>query len=322
MSDSKPYSEMTLAEKLDYERAHHREETPYDRLRAARPVTEYKCLGGCGTVMTVTTAGTGLYRVLVGPRYCPACLERLGPEWEKARTKREAEANRQREIEATERRRNWLYASGVPAHYQGRGFLAFDRSAQPGAYDLCKQYADGLTVDSYRGYRSLVLTSPYVSAAEPGNGVGKTHLACAIAQEMMGKWPTESWRMCPVTVTTESDLYLRIRATYSAPHYHGEGPPPETEQGIINIMCRVPLLVLDDLGKQAPADPRWSQSKLFDIINGRCNNRLPMVITANLSESGLRAYLGGSDNQAIIDRLIQMCGGEINVMSGKSWRRR
>ncbi len=240
---------------------------------------------------------------------CPECSHKnivAFYEGEKTRT----------ENEQAEMRRNWLYASGIPAHYHARTFDAFDRAAQPKAYDACLEYAKEFPQDSPGKYRSLVLTSPKAW------GVGKTHLVCAIAHYVIDHRPTDSWRMCPVKVTTESELFARIQATFNRKPFEQEGPPAETESGIINLLCRVPLLVLDDVGKVERNDPRFVQRTLFAIINGRYNNDLPMVVTANLTDTQLREYLGGVDNQASLDRLLEMCDGKVIQMSGKTWRRK
>jgi len=249
-------------------------------------------------------------RVVLGvrivPKSCSECSARhIAAYYEGEKLRKEAE-----EVEI---RRNWLYSSGVPAHYQGKGFVQFDRVAQPKGYDACYDYANGLTRETFKGYRSLVLTSP-------GHwGVGKTHLVCAIAQQIIAAWPADGLR--PVIVITESDLFARIQATFNAPKWDDPASPRETETSIVNILCRVPLLVLDDLGKVERADPRFVQRTLFAIVNGRYNNNLPMVVTANLTVERLRDYLGGENNEASLDRLLEMCGGKVIQMTGKSWRR-
>src|SRR3990172_12981711 len=59
-----------------------------------------------------------------------------------------------------------------------------------------------------------------------------------------------------------------------------EGGDSSLEQRLEEIR-NVRLLVLDDLGTQN-ATP-WAEEKLYQIINHRYVNRLPMVITTNLS---------------------------------------
>ncbi len=258
-------------------------------------------------------------RIILGVRMvakgCPECSEKHITAFYQAEKAR-------KQAEETETRRNWLYASGVPAHYQGNGFEQFDRSAQPKAFDACREYAKGLTRESIKGYHSLVLISPFKSVAEPGNGLGKTHLVCAIAQHLIATWTIGGMR--PVTVTTEPDLFARIQATFNAPKWDNDPsvPPRETETGIINLLCRVPVLVLDDLGKVERSDPRFVQRTLFAIINGRYNNKLPIVVTANMTIEQMRDYLGGESNQASLDRILEMCRGKIIQMAGKSWRRK
>lgn len=250
-----------------------------------------------------------------GRSHCAACVERLTPVWRERERERQAEEAARQAAQEIETRRTWLYQSGVTLRYRGKTFeatgdMGFQKSAQPKAFKGCREYAAGLTPDTYRGYRSLVLSSPEAW------GVGKTHLACSIAQDVIARWPTN--RMRPVLVTTEAGVYLRIQASYK-PSQYGEG---ETEERIIKELTSVPLLVLDDIGKEPRRDMDFVRRTLYSVVNGRYNNRLPMVVTANLTEQEMREYLGGTGNQATLDRLVEMAGGHIEVMTGKSWRRK
>jgi DNA replication protein DnaC len=98
-----------------------------------------------------------------------------------------------------------------------------------------------------------------------GYGVGKTHLAAAIAnyQVALGH---------PVLFVIVPDLLDHLRAAFG----------PSSETGLderLEAIREVPLLVLDDLG--AHNSTPWAQEKLFQIINHRYNSRLPTVITTN-----------------------------------------
>lgn len=163
------------------------------------------------------------------------------------------------------------------------------------------------------GYPSLALTS------KKSWGVGKTHLACSIIHRILNRWDGEEI-VNPVLFITEPDLFRSIRATYN--FSYDEKRWRESEEDIINRLCRVSLLVLDDVGKEETTDTRFVQRVLYAIIDGRYKNMLPMVITANLDKDGLASHLGGSrGNEASFDRLVEMCHGKIIQMDGVSYRR-
>ena len=99
-----------------------------------------------------------------------------------------------------------------------------------------------------------------------GYGSGKTHLAAAIANQVVEMGG-------PTMFVTVPDLLDWLRFSF-------EGGDSSLEQRLDDIR-NVRLLVLDDLGTQN-ATP-WAGEKLFVILNHRYVNRMPTVITTNLS---------------------------------------
>jgi DNA replication protein DnaC len=98
------------------------------------------------------------------------------------------------------------------------------------------------------------------------SGCGKTHIAAAIVNRLLE-------RGRPALFVVVPDLLDHLRAAYQ----------PGAEIGYDELFERVrnaPVLVLDDLGTQAPTP--WAQEKLFQLINHRFNTRLPTVVTTNL----------------------------------------
>jgi DNA replication protein DnaC len=96
-------------------------------------------------------------------------------------------------------------------------------------------------------------------------GCGKTHLAAAIANFSVNMG-------VPTLFITVPDLLDTLRFAY-------DDPQATFEQRFDQIRT-APLLVMDDFGTQN-ATP-WAQEKLFQIINYRYINRLPLVVTTNL----------------------------------------
>lgn len=97
-------------------------------------------------------------------------------------------------------------------------------------------------------------------------GCGKTHLAAAIANEAVAL-------DLPALFITVPDLLDTLRYAYNDPDY--------TFEQRFEEIRRARLLILDDFGTQNATS--WAQEKLFQIINFRYINRLPLVVTTNLS---------------------------------------
>jgi DNA replication protein DnaC len=98
-----------------------------------------------------------------------------------------------------------------------------------------------------------------------GFGCGKTHLAAAIANFTVGMG-------VPTLFITVPDLLDALRFAY-------DNPESTFEQRFEEIR-NAPLLIMDDFGTQNATS--WAQEKLFQIINYRYINRLPLVVTTNL----------------------------------------
>lgn len=105
-------------------------------------------------------------------------------------------------------------------------------------------------------------------------GTGKTHLAAAIANHLIAQGK-------PVICMTMIDLLERIKRTYST--------TGGSESDVLKIYKTVPLLVIDDIGKEPPTE--WAISTVYNIINGRYEAYLPTIVTTNY------------DTEALIDRM-------------------
>jgi DNA replication protein DnaC len=116
-------------------------------------------------------------------------------------------------------------------------------------------------------------------------GCGKTHLAAAVANEVVK-------RGIPTLFLTVPDLLDWLRFSYDSTETSFE----ERFDEIRNIK----LLVLDDLGTQN-ATP-WAQEKLFQIINHRYVNKLPTVVTTNVD---LQSIDGRISSRLKDDTLVQ-----------------
>lgn len=140
-------------------------------------------------------------------------------------------------------------------------------------------------------------------------GTGKTHIAAAISNYLMAQGR-------PVICMTMIDLLERIKRTYSRGNM--------SEDRVLDIYKKVPLLVIDDIGKEPPTD--WAISTIYNIINGRYEAYLPTIVTTNYDTDTLISRMTpretGDDTtaRATLDRLMEMCKGI--TLTGESWRRR
>jgi DNA replication protein DnaC len=118
------------------------------------------------------------------------------------------------------------------------------------AYETAKKYAQSL-----QGW--LLIQGKF--------GSGKTHLAAAIANYIVEM-------RIPVLFATAPDLLDLLRFTYN---------DPETSfEERFRDFRSVKLLILDDFGTENATG--WAREKLFQILNYRYINKLPLVITTNL----------------------------------------
>lgn len=141
-------------------------------------------------------------------------------------------------------------------------------------------------------------------------GLGKTHLAGAVAHECIA-------RGIPTVVNTLDSIFRRIRATFS-------GDAKSTEQQLIDRLTSVPVLIVDDLGKETLSP--WSARIFWALVNERYERGLALVGTSNLScdkyMSSYAAAMKAGDEHisgSTLDRLEEMLGEWVEV-SGTSYR--
>lgn len=144
------------------------------------------------------------------------------------------------------------------------------------AWELARRYAD----DPY-GWLVFIGTT----------GCGKTHLAAAIANEVMA-------RRMQVLFSVVPEMLDELRNTFS--------PGSETRYSeLLEGVRATPLLILDDLGTEYPSP--WAGEKLYQIFNYRYNNRLPTVVTMNPKAwADLDDRIKSRMADAELARLVQM----------------
>lgn len=241
-----------------------------------------------------------------GPEPCDC------PEAQAEQAAEKEQAAKLADIIKRERVESIIKDSGVNARFLLRTFDRFQVTEEnQRALRACKQYADtfrdklpGLNPEP--GRNGLFITGPM--------GTGKTHLAAAIANQLMQEGK-------PVICMTMIDLLDRIRQTFNAASGNRWDDTALSESALLRKYKTVPLLIIDDMGKE-PAT-KWAVSKIYAIINARYEACLPTIITTNYTDSELVRRLTPEDGDpttaaATIDRLREMCAGIITT--GDSWR--
>ncbi len=167
---------------------------------------------------------------------------------------------RQEEVENQRRKRLFAFSHlGELAH------LTFDTFEPRGRLGISPQEADSLE-QAYNWARQFAAAPQGWLLLMGGYGCGKTHLAAAIANEVVRRGQ-------PALFLTVPDLLDALRFAYN--------DPAGSFETRFNEIRETPLLILDDFGTQS-ATP-WAREKLFQILNFRYINRLPTVLTTNLS---------------------------------------
>jgi len=156
-------------------------------------------------------------------------------------------------------------------------FDNFEARGNKNATSITQQDIDAL--EAAREAANAFATNPHDwLLLEGGYGCGKTHLAAAIANFAVS-------RGTPTLFITVPDLLDSLRFAFSDPEITFEARFEEVRNA--------DLLVLDDFGTQNAT--AWAREKLFQIMNYRYINKLPLVITTNLMldeiESRIRSSL-------------------------------
>lgn len=145
------------------------------------------------------------------------------------------------------------------------------------ASELCRSYADNFS-DMLRQNQGLMLFG--------GLGTGKTFLAACIGNAVIDSGYSVLMASLPSLISQANEDYGDGRADLMA------------------RIQRVDLLILDDVGVER--DTAFSNEQAYEIINARYRANRPLVITTNISASGM-VQEQNLNRKRTYDRLIEMC---------------
>lgn len=162
-----------------------------------------------------------------------------------------------------------LRRSGLPAHH--RRELADLEHGQE-LVDGCRDWADG-------EIRGLLLTGPI--------GVGKTTLAGTAAWRMLAR---RGLLWVPVSL-----LFARLASSFDS----------EQHRWALEALSGGEAIVLDDLDKTRPSE--YAAEQAFGAIDRRVELEVPLLVTTNLTVSGLAERWPEPWGEAIGSRLVGYC---------------
>ncbi len=221
--------------------------------------------------------------------YCPGCAaddaRRQSEEADAARARQRAEVRQKRIAER-------LSTAGIPARFRACGFDNFvihdgagHEAQQRTALRMCQAFVQRWEAVKARG-QVLVMTG--------STGTGKTHLACAIANGLIGQ------HAAAVAFGTVSDHVRGVKAAF-------QRDSNMSERDAVRALIEPDLLILDEVGQRTT---EYEQQLIFDVMNARYAEMRPMVLMSNLSVPELEEVLG----DRLADRL-----NEVGVFINLAW---
>ncbi len=197
---------------------------------------------------------------------------------EEARLAGERQAQAQQRADAARARiEAMIEESAIPARFIGRGFDNFQATtdAQRAALKVTQDYAANFWTHRKRGTGLILSGLP---------GTGKSHLAGAVLQAIMPQHQG--------LYITCMGLIRAVRGTWRKDSERSEGQ-------VLNMLCTVPLLVLDEIGVQYGTD--GEQTILFDVLDRRYRELMPTILITNQAKEGFKQFVG----ERSFDRLVE-----------------
>jgi len=217
---------------------------------------------------------------------CPDCVEiqkqeelqSLNDEQTKECIERKQEVIRQKFTKAA-----------IPKRFLNRTFENYQTTSQQQqlALNIARTYANHFAERLENGGGLILQGQP---------GTGKTHLACAIANQVITNGASARF-------TTVMQLVRAIRATWKR-------DSEQSEDEILQSIIGYDLLIIDEIGVQYETESE--KLILFDVLNGRYENEKPTILLTNLVGQELNACIGERN----VDRIQEGGGATISFTWG------
>lgn len=201
----------------------------------------------------------------------------------------ERAANRQRQVDAL------LQRAAIPGRYKGAAICPIAQ-AQEQAYAVGAEFV--AEFERHRRDGSGLLLWGDV-------GTGKTHLACAIGNALIGQMRAVMYCTALEAVTLVKSTWRRAGMT--------EGVTGMTEYDVYDRFGAPELLILDEIGVQCGTE--FERVVLSSIADIRSRNCLPTIAVTNLAPGEVFDLLG----ERMFDRLVGF-GATVVHMPGQSLR--
>jgi len=216
--------------------------------------------------------------VAPGPCQCSGAKKERAEE----EARRKAAWEQEKILARRKRYAELLRKSRLPKRYSGLFFKDAKITEQNRkAFEIARKYIEAFS----RGEQSqsLFITGPV--------GTGKTYLVSCLVNELL-------YQGICCLFGNVLNLLGRIKQSY-------DDATEEDEQAVLQQLKTVPLLVIDDLGKEKVSP--WVQQILYDLIDTRYAEERAVVITSNFTLSELEKRYDEDVGPALASRLAQMC---------------
>lgn len=242
----------------------------------------------CGTQLNRRSIGEGAYLIWLHPDRCTCAKAKTY--WAEVDKLAAAEKQRKEQEETAKRKQTLLENSRLPRRYWDCRLETARVTKDNGAVLAgIRVYAEGFPTAE-----GIFITGPV--------GTGKTHLVSCLANHLIN-------REIRVLFGNVLDLLGRIRKSY-------DHDSQEDEWRILDELTTVPLLIIDDLGKEKVT--AWVEQNLYHIVDARYRENKPLVITSNYGLSELESRYE-EVGPALASRISEMCEGKI--LGGQDWRK-
>ncbi|MDE5054872.1 ATP-binding protein [Niallia taxi] len=176
-----------------------------------------------------------------------------------------------------------LKSSEITEAFKSKGFKNFVTDGKPQvikeAYDCAVEY--------YQSFREIRFTEQNSMALLGSPGSGKTHLLTALSNNLMSK------KQIGVLYFPYVEGFTDLKDDFNK------------LQSKLDRMKKVEVLFIDDLFKPLNGKPRfteWQLEMTYEVLNYRYNNKMPFLISSELSTKDLRKV-----DPALADRIIERC---------------